>query len=58
MLDSAMKYTYDPFNNNNNKKKKKKTPGHQSLLNAVWQLPNAETIFKQKAVQNLKADVE
>jgi hypothetical protein len=24
MLDSAMKYTYDPFNNNNNKKKKKK----------------------------------
>jgi hypothetical protein len=36
MLDSAMKYTYDPFNNNNNKKKKKKTPGHQSLLNAVW----------------------
>jgi hypothetical protein len=25
MLDSAMKYTYDPFNNNNNKKKKKNT---------------------------------
>jgi len=25
MLDSAMKYTYDPFNNNNNNNKKKNT---------------------------------